>query len=147
MVVARFNGDGLNDKVSQDTGITFTDPSLTKQADAAAADINTILKRYEKTGTLPDMIKSDPMWGDFSDVPSFQEAFALVAKSEEQFAALDAPVRKRFDNDPAKFLAFATDPANSAEMVALGLAVEKTAAPPPAASGAASGATLAAPLS
>ena len=47
--------------------------------------------------------------------------------AQEQFAALDAAVRSRFDNDPAKFLEFTADPANADEMVKMGLAVAKPA--------------------
>lgn len=127
--LVRWDGDGLNDQVSQATGLSCKDPSLTKQADKEAADINNILKRYEKTGSLPDMIARDPQWGDFADVPSFQEAFEIVAKAEEQFAALDAPIRKRFANDPAEFLAFVNDPRNEAEMRELGILKPKEAPP------------------
>lgn len=118
---ARWYGDGLGDEISDKTALRCADPSLTKQADRDAADINNILKRYEKTGELPNMIKRDPVWGDFADMPTFQEAFEVVAKAEEQFAALDAQVRRRFDNDPALFLAFASDPQNTEEMRSLGL--------------------------
>lgn len=96
--------------------------SLTKQADLAASDINNILANYQRTGLLPELIKADPQYGDFSDVASFQEAFEIVAHAETQFAALDAHVRQRFDNDPAKFLAFAEEPKNRSELVKMGLA-------------------------
>lgn len=101
------------------------EPSRTLQSDAEAADINNILKRYEKTGLLPDMILENPRYGDFSDVPSYQEALEIVTRSHEQFAALDAHIRQRFSNDPALFLEFAQNPANMKEMVKLGLATEK----------------------
>ena len=117
--------DGLQDQISQLTGLDCTgDPGCTKQADAEDCDINKILARYAKTGVLPDLIKANPKYGDFSDVTSFMDACAIVSLAEEQFAALDAPIRKRFDNDPAKFLEFASDPKNVSEMVKMGLAVE-----------------------
>jgi len=101
------------------------EPSKTLQSDAAAADINNILKRYEKTGQLPDMIKTDPRYGDFSDVPTYQEAYATVLHANEQFNALSAQVRARFQNSPEEFLAFTSNPANIKEMVTMGLAIEK----------------------
>jgi len=97
------------------------DPGRTKQADAAACDINNILKRYEKTGILPGMIRENPSYGDFSEAPDFQEALNLVRDAERQFGALDAPIRSRFDNDPAKFLEFVHNPSNIEEMANLGL--------------------------
>ena len=57
----------------------------------------------------------------------FQEAMEIVELAKLQFAALDAHVRKRFDNDPAKFLEFAEDPKNGQELVKMGLAVERKA--------------------
>lgn len=104
----------------------------TKQADKEACDINNILRRYEKTGILSDMILENPQYGDFSDVASFQEACQVVRVAEEQFGALSARVRERFGNDPANMLAFCADPANRAEMVDLGLAVAPSPATPTA---------------
>jgi len=130
--------DGQQDIVSQASGLDCSkDKGRTKQSMKDECDINKITARYERTGALPDMIREDPQYGDFSDVPSFQEALHLVSLAETQFGALDARVRARFENDPAQFLAFATDPANLGEMVKLGLAVERPSpTPSPAASSA-----------
>lgn len=112
----------------------YTDPktgevkrkiSRTKQADKKSCDINFILDRYAKTGQLPEMIKRNPRYGDFSAVPDFQESCDVVQKATEQFEALDAKVRKRFHNNPAEMLEFAADPANAEEMVRLGMAVKR----------------------
>lgn len=100
------------------------EPSKTLQSDAAAADINNILSRYIKTGQLPDMIKENPRYGEFADVPTYQESLNVVILAQEQFANLDASVRRRFSNDPALFLEFAANPANMKEMVKMGLATE-----------------------
>lgn len=95
--------------------------SLTKQGDLKDSDINLIFRRFEKTGRLPDMIVRTPRYGDFSDVPSYQEACEIVRHADEQFANLDVKIRNQFDNDPAKFLAFATDPANVDKLEEMGL--------------------------
>lgn len=121
---ARWDGDGLNDEISHKTGLSCKDASLTKQSDREAADINNILRRYEKSGVLPEMISAEPQWGDFSDVPTYQQALNVVQKAETQFGLLDAEVRAKFANDPKAFLAFAVNPNNAAEMVKLGLAKE-----------------------
>lgn len=97
------------------------DPGVTKQSDARDCDINTIFRRFEKTGSLPDLIVRDGRYGDFSDVPTYQEACQIVRTAEEQFAALDVTIRNRFENDPSKFLAFATDPKNVDELEKMGL--------------------------
>lgn len=97
------------------------DKGVTKQSDAKDCDINAIFRRFEKTGQLPDLIVREPRYGDFSNVPDYQEALQIVRTAEEQFANLDAGVRNRFDNDPAKFLAFATDDKNVDELERMGL--------------------------
>lgn len=121
-------GEPYTSKDSDAFGIKF-DPSegRTKQSDAEACDINNIMKRYEATGLLPDMIHREPQWGDFSDMATYQEAMDIVAKAREQFFSLDAHLRKEFNNDPAQFLEFCEDPKNVRRMVELGIAtpVEK----------------------
>lgn len=102
--------------------LDFTgDKGLTKQSDAKDCDINAIFRRFEKTGQLPDLIAREPRYGDYSDVPTYQEALDIVNLAEEQFAMLDVTIRNRFENDPSKFLAFATDVKNLDEMEKLGL--------------------------
>lgn len=83
-------------------------PSLTKQADAEAADINNIVERYLKTGIAPGMSR-DPIYGDFSTAETFQEAMNIVAEANAQFAGLSADIREEFQNDPSRFLQFVED--------------------------------------
>ncbi|WNK14899.1 MAG: internal scaffolding protein [Microvirus sp.] len=97
------------------------DKGVTKQADLKDCDINLIMRRYEKTGYLPDLIVKDGRYGDFSEVPDYQEACNIVKHADEQFQALDVEIRNRFSNDPAKFLAFVTDPKNIDEIDKMGL--------------------------
>lgn len=105
-----------------DSDLSFEgDKGLTKQSDAKDCDINAIFKRFERTGQLPDAIFQNPLYGDFSNVPDYQEALHIVRKAEEQFALLDVTIRNRFDNDPAKFLGFVQDPKNIDEMDKMGL--------------------------
>lgn len=89
------------------------------------ADINNIVKKYQATGQLPGMIKTNPVWGDFSSPMDFREAHDLMIKANEQFEALPSKVRERFSNDPGNFLEFATNPANLDEMESMGLLNEK----------------------
>lgn len=79
------------------------------------------MEKYEKFGTLPQFIKGNPVYGDFASMPSFQEAFDIVAKAQDQFSKLSAKVRARFGNDPSNFLAFCGNPENKDEMRTMGL--------------------------
>lgn len=113
----------------------FEDHSLTKQSFKADSDINNIVKRYTRLGQSlrPNGHPVGGVYGDFADVGTYQESIELVMHSQMQFMGLDSKIRARFDNDPAKFLAFATDPANLDEMRSMGLAKPKEKAPEPGA--------------
>nr|QXN72775.1 MAG: internal scaffolding protein [Microvirus sp.] len=104
----------------------FHKPSLTKQSMRDECDINFILKKHQKQGTLDSLRKTKPeVYGDFSDSGSYQEALNIVMDAQEQFAGLSANVRKFFDNDPEKFLAFMEDPRNAEKWIELGLATRR----------------------
>lgn len=113
---ARFPGVSIPDTVED---------RRTKQEFRDECDVNNIMKKYLKTGQLPELIKSNPKYGDFSDVPSFQEAQDRVNFANAQFAALPARVRARFENDPAQFLAFASDERNAQELIDMKLATPR----------------------
>lgn len=107
------------------------DKSRAQQNMKAECDINNIVKRFRETGQLPHMINREARYGDFSDVGTYQDAINTVMLAQEQFDALPAATRRRFDNDPAKFLEFATDPKNQDELIKMGLATRREAAPEP----------------
>lgn len=101
------------------------DQIITKQSDKDSCDLNLIVRKYQTTGQLPSMIKQNPQYGDFSQVPTYMEAMEIVQKAQVQFDALDPRVRAKFENNPVKFLQFATDQKNMKEMVEMGLAIER----------------------
>lgn len=103
----------------------FSGPSRTKQAFKDECDINTILGRYKETGRLPDLIKQNPKYGDFTSPLNYQQSLNTVIQAEEQFQLLPAKIRDRFHNDPKTFLEFTSDPKNLPEMVQMGLAVKR----------------------
>lgn len=97
------------------------------QTGADSVNLNNVMKRFEKTGKLTELIAlgaqgaSGMRYGDFTAVPDFQSALNISIHAKEQFALLDAKVRNRFDNDPTKFLEFVGDARNLDEMEAMGL--------------------------
>lgn len=128
-VVCRYEFDGLRNSESDldfrvldpVTGEFKFVPGRTKQADKESCDINYILDRFERTGELPVSSGASGMYGDFADVPDYLESLNIVRSAEAQFMALPAKLRDRFENDPAKFLAFVGDNKNYDEAVKLGL--------------------------
>jgi phage internal scaffolding protein len=108
---------------------TFNDkPSMTKQALADNADINKIIKRYNKTGVLQNMKEFEGQYGDF-DSQDFQDAMNVVAEANTLFEQVPSTIRAEFKNDPGAFIDFATNPENQEQMAKWGLA--KPIEPPP----------------
>lgn len=95
--------------------------SLTIQAQAEDADINVLMKRYGLTGSMPDSPRI-PTYGDFSDVTDYRSALHAIRDAEAGFMEIPPDVRLKFNNDPQLLLEFASNPANGAALVQLGLA-------------------------
>lgn len=95
---------------------------LTRQADKQACDINFIVERWKKTGTLPlNHLMRQPLYGDFSKPVKFAEALNLVNVANTQFAKLPVEIRKLFHYDVELFLEFVNDPKNNEKMYELGI--------------------------
>jgi len=100
--------------------ITCTKPGRTKQSFKAECDINTILARFLKTGVLDFTNKNEARYGDTTGL-EYTQAMQTVAAARSLFAELPAHLRSRFENEPAKFLAFVQDEKNREEAQELGL--------------------------
>lgn len=90
-------------------GITFDQPSQTLQSFKDDADINCIIARFENTGVLVDPtvpVSRIPQFGDFSDLPTYQEAQNVIVAANNAFNGLSAKIRERFGNDPAAYFDF-----------------------------------------
>ncbi len=93
-------------------------PGRTKQAFKKSCDINAILKKAQKTGTVSHLAKHGGEYGDFTGF-DFLEAQTRLAKAAEIFDELPSEMRKEFDNQPAKFFEFANDPQNVGKLAEL----------------------------
>ncbi|AXH73540.1 MAG: internal scaffolding protein [Microviridae sp.] len=106
--------------------VPFTTPESelpfgrTKQSFKDECDINTILKKFQRTGLLEFVNDRQPQYGDVSAI-DFQESMQTVARANEIFADLPSSIRKHFENSPEQFFSFIQDPSKHAEAVALGL--------------------------
>lgn len=99
---------------------TETSKGRTRQDDLKAVDINNIMKRYVKTGELPVRGRG-AFFADVSAMGTFREAIHSVHAAEDAFMQLPPDVRARFNNEPADFLDFTSNPANRPELVTMGL--------------------------
>jgi len=102
--------------------------SRTEQAHANEVNINTIMARVEKGQTV-SINTASPLYGDFTGVSDYQTACDTVIQAQEDFMALPAKVRSRFDNDPAKLIEFIQNPENKEELIELGLIDDPTPKP------------------
>ena len=107
-------------------GLDNFEPVLTKQADASAADINLIVRKWQNNGVIPTYLNEGiAQFADVSEMPDYRGALDLVARANALFQDLPAVVRSEFNNDPAFFLDFCQDPRNGEELVRLGLATKR----------------------
>lgn len=114
------------DHDNPDFSVDFTDTvSLTRQEFAQECDINNLMSQYEKTGVINHFNRGEPQYVDFTAVPDLQESLHILGEATVAFNSLPAVVRKEFDNDPTKFLEFASNPDNIDKMREYGLAAPK----------------------
>lgn len=95
--------------------------SKTQSQFAAECDINNILARYQKHGTLTHINKASANYGDFTSVDDYQTSMNKIIEAEKTFNSLPSSIRKRFGNDPAQLIGFVTDDKNREEAIKLGL--------------------------
>ena len=70
-------------------GLGGFEPTLTKQSDAMAADINTIVKRWMNDGVLPQNLnKGLAQFIDVSNVPDYRGCLDVVIQAQQAFATL-----------------------------------------------------------
>jgi phage internal scaffolding protein len=114
------------DAASNESGLACEEPSLAQQHFKDECDINTILQKFNITGLLPESPLS-PRYGDFTGIGDYHTALNRVMAAQDEFDALPAQIRARFENDPAKLIEFLGNEKNRPEAEELGL-VDKAAA-------------------
>jgi len=100
--------------------------SMTKQSFKKSCDINDIVARARKIGSLDPMRpKTVPQYLDATKVPDFQAAMKIVLQANEMLMSLDPKVRGLFKNDPEELVQWLSDPVHTQEAIKLGLMVER----------------------
>jgi len=106
-----------HDRVQLDPG-----EGRTKQSFAEESNINLIMAKYEKTGMLDHLNTHRGDYANFIGAEDYHTSMNLIREAGEAFMTIPAGVRARFDNDPARFLAFVQNEKNLDEMIEMGLA-------------------------
>ncbi len=94
------------------------DDGRTKQSFRDETDINKLLQRAQKTGTISHLNKHEARYGDFSGFDFFEAQLRLTA-GREIFDELPSEVRNEFQQSPAAFFKYVNDPANSDRLESL----------------------------
>lgn len=98
--------------------------SITQQQFKAECDVNNILAKYKRTGMLTHIQKHQGNFGDFSSIEDYQTSLGKLMQAQQSFESLPSELRAKFENDPAKLIAYLSDDKNNAEAVKLGLKIE-----------------------
>lgn len=110
--------------------IFFAGPGRTKQSFKDECNVNHIMAKYTRTGVIEHGNAHRAQYGEVPAI-EYRQALDAVMKAEALFDSLPAGIRRRFDNQPGKFLDFCDDPANRDEAGELGLLEELQELPPP----------------
>ena len=91
------------------------DDGRTKQAFKDETDINKLLARAQKAGTLSHLQKHGAFYGDFANF-DFEEAQFALARARSIFEELPSELRREFHHNPGEFFKFVNDPANADDL-------------------------------
>ncbi len=88
----------------------------TKQAFKDETDINKILHRAQKTGTISHLAKHEASYSDFADFDFFTAQLQLT-RGREIFDDLPSEIRNEFGQSQSAFFAYVNDPANKDDLL------------------------------
>lgn len=98
---------------------------FTEQSHLHECDVNKIIAKYDRNGLITHISKIEGKYGDVTGA-DFQSAQNLVINAQYMFDQLPSEIRKRFDNNPGRLLAFMENEANREEALKLGLISPET---------------------
>ncbi len=90
--------------------LKYTD-GRTKQSFKDETDINKIIQRAEKSGTISHLTKWKGSYSDFAEFDYFENLQKLT-RGREIFDDLPAELRNEFRGSPAEFFDYVNNPAN-----------------------------------
>ncbi len=103
----------------------FSGASLAKQSFQKECDINTIMRKYEKSGLIEHLNTNQGQYGNYIGFEDYHSSLNQILAADAAFLTIPSRIRAKFNNDPGVFLEFAQNPENHEEMVELGLATQK----------------------
>ena len=106
------------------------DPTMTKQALKDDADVNKIIKKYNRVDLMKQAYELEAIYGEI-DSQDLQEAMNKVIAAEQAFEQVPSEIREQFGNDPGRWIDYATNKENLEQMRAWGFAPRKEPEPSP----------------
>lgn len=101
-----------------------TEPSKTQQQFKDDTDVNVIMRRFLGGKSIPPITSKTGVYGDFTQLQSYQQSLNTVLQAQEEFSKLPSEVRRRFSNNPKDLINFLSDKKNDEEAYKLGLRVK-----------------------
>lgn len=89
--------------------------SRTKQAFKDQCDINKILKKAQRAGSLSHLVKHGAHYGDFSDVPDLLTANARIQAGQSIYDELPSELKREFP-DMYSFFEYVNNPENQVDL-------------------------------
>lgn len=120
----------MPDRAGVKPGSIDSTTSMTRGDMADDCDINKLMERYG-WDNLTHINKANPIYLDWTELPDLQGSMEVYNQVRESFMSLPASVRKDFENEPEKFLAFAQDEKNVDKMREYGMLPPVKAEPAP----------------
>lgn len=79
--------------------------SEVKESFKDQCDINKIMKRYERTGEITHLARTQPIFADvLNAVSDYKTAHDLILEAQSAFLELPSEVREAYGHDPGTFL-------------------------------------------
>jgi len=91
---------------------------MTKQSFLNETNVNKIIERHARLGTLSHLEQWGGQYGDLTGF-DFQTAQNQIAKANSMFEKLPAEVRSEFSNDPGRFFEYVNDPEHAGKLAEL----------------------------
>jgi phage internal scaffolding protein len=98
-----------------------TGESMTQEHFREETEILNIIRRHDRNGVIDHINRGTAIYGDFSEITDYRDMIHKLREADSAFAQVPSDIRKRFENDPAKFFHFVTDEKNYEELAQMGL--------------------------
>lgn len=90
----------------------YSKDGRTKQSFKDETDINKLLVKAAKGGSISHLAKHGAVYGDFSDINDLMTAFSRLEKGKEIFEQLPGELKREFNQSPQEFFNFVNNPEN-----------------------------------